>query len=130
MATAARLATAANLAEARKELGEAVGLKPFKDYVRRTYDKIDDEVLREFLRGKESNQLFGPPPRSEGKMAALGHKDSWYLDLMSMPKGDTVYKFIMTAQDVYTGYLYALPLRSTTPSGENGTAAVVQQNFT
>ena len=121
---ATKVATAANLAAARKELGEAVGLKPFKDYVRRTYGRIDDDVLREFLRDKESNQLFGPPPRSEGKMATLGHKDSWYLDLMSMPKGDPVYKYIMTAQDVYTGYLYALPLVSTTPSGPNGAAAV------
>ena len=30
-------ATAANLAEARRTLGDAVGIKPFKDYVRRTY---------------------------------------------------------------------------------------------
>ena len=105
-----RRATAANLAEARRTLGDAVGLKPFKDYVRRTYGEIDDGVLREFLRGGENTQLFSPPPRSEGMMATTGHKDSWYLDLIELRKGDPKYKFIMTAQNAYTGYLFALSL--------------------
>ena len=118
------MATAANLAAAREKLGDAVGLKPFKDYVRREYGEIDEVVLREFLRGGESAQVFGPPPRPEGKMATLGPKDGWYLDLLSMPKGDPDYKYIMTAQSAYSGFLYALPLKSTTPSGPGGTGAV------
>ena len=121
------MATAADLAEAREKLGDAVGLKPFKDYVRREYGEIDEVVLREFLRGGESAQVFGPPPRSDGKMATLGPKDSWYLDLLSMPKGDPYYKYIMTAQNAYSGFLYALPLKSTTPSGDEGTGAVFEE---
>ena len=120
------MATAANLAAAREKLGDAVGLKPFKDYVRREYGEIDEVVLREFLRGGESSQVFGPPPRSDGKMATLGAKDGWYLDLLSMPKGDPDYKYIMTAQNAYSGFLYALPLKSTTPSGDGGTGAVFE----
>ena len=77
-----KTATAANLEEAREKLGAAVGIKPFKDYVRRKYGEVDEAVLREFLRGNNASQIFGPPPRSEGKMAALGHKDSWYVDLI------------------------------------------------
>ena len=120
------MATAADLAEAREKLGDAVGLKPFKDYVRREYGEIDEVVLREFLRGGESAQVLGPPPRSDGKMATLGAKDSWYLDLLSLPKGDPYYKYIMTAQNAYSGFLYALPLKSTTPSGDEGTGAVFE----
>ena len=119
-----REATAADLAEARRTLGDAVGMKPFKDYVRRTYGEIDDAVLREFLRGNVNTQLFGPPPRSEGKMATTGHKDSWYLDLIELRKGDPRYKFIMTAQNAYTGWLFALPMPSTAAQGAEGSAAV------
>ena len=61
-----KMATAANLAAAREKLGDAVGLKPFKDYVRREYGEIDEVVLREFLRGGESSQVFGPPPALGG----------------------------------------------------------------
>ena len=116
--------TAEQLAQARRDLGSAVGLRPFKDYVRRTYGEIDDSSLRFFQRRDENTQLFGPPPRSEGKAVSLGPLDSWYVDLISLPKGDPVYKYIMTAQNAYTGYLYALPMKSTTPSGQNGSAAV------
>ena len=49
------------------------------------------------------------------------------MDLLSLPKGDPDYKLIMTVQNAYTGYLYAEPLVSTTPSGENGTAAVCER---
>ena len=122
-----KMATAANLAEAREKLGDAVGLKPFKDYVRREYGEIDEGVLREFMRRDESAQVFGPPPRSDGKMATLGAKDGWYLDLISLPKGDPDYKYIMTAQNAYSGFLYALPLKSTTPSGDEGTGAVFEK---
>ena len=59
-------------------------------------------------------------------MATLGPKDHWYLDLMSMPTGDKTYKHILTAQNVYSGYLYAAPLKSTTPSGPGGTAEVFE----
>ena len=122
-----KYATAANLAAARKKLGDAVGLKPFKDYVQQEYGEVDEGVLRELMRRDESAQVFGPPPRSEGKMATLGAKDSWYLDLISLPKGDPNYKYIMTAQNVYSGFLYALPLKSTTPSGGGGTGAVFER---
>ena len=122
-----KMATAANLAAAREKLGDAVGLKPFKDYVRREYGEIDEGVLREFMRRDESAQVFGPPPRSDGKMATLGAKDGWYLDLISLPKGDPDYKYIMTAQNAYSGFLYALPLKSTTPSGDEGTGAVFEE---
>ena len=60
-------------------------------------------------------------------MATLGPTDSWYLDLISMPKGDPNYKYIMTAQNAYSGFLYALPLKSTTPSGDGGTGAVFER---
>ena len=113
--------------EARKVLGSSVGLKRLKDYVKATYGEIDDDDMREFQRGNVNSQLFGPPPASEGKMATLGPKDSWYLDLMSMPRGDKTYKHIMTAQNVYSGFLYALPLKTTTPSGPDGSAAVFRQ---
>ena len=56
----------------------------FKDYVKRTYGEIDEDNIREFQRGQEGTQLFGPPPRSEGKAVALGHKDSWYVDLIEL----------------------------------------------
>ena len=48
------MATATNLEAAREKLGDAMGLKPFKDYVRREYGGIDEGVLREFLRRGES----------------------------------------------------------------------------
>ena len=34
------MATAADLAAAREKLGDAVGLKPFKDYVRQEYGEV------------------------------------------------------------------------------------------
>ena len=33
----------------------------------------------------------------------------------------------MTAQNAYSCFLYALPLKSTTPSGDGGTGAVFEQ---
>ena len=102
------MATYENLVEARRVLGDAPGLKALKDYVRTEYGEIADDDLREFQRGNVNSQLFGPPPASEGKMATLGPLDSWYLDLMSMPKGDKTYKHILTAQNVYSGYLLSL----------------------
>ena len=120
-------ATQEQLAQARRDIGDAVGLQPFKDYVRRTYGEVDEATLRAFLRKGEDTQLFGPPPLSEGKAVALSHKDSWYVDLISLPKGDPEYNHIITVQNAYTGYLYAEPLVSTTPSGENGTAAVFER---
>jgi hypothetical protein len=121
------MATVENLVEARRVLGDAVGLREFKDYVRAEYGEIADRHLREFQRKNVNSQLFGPPPASEGKMATLGPKDHWYLDLMSMPTGDKTYKHILTAQNVYSGYLYAAPLKSTTPSGPTGSAAVFEE---
>ena len=115
------------MAQARRDIGDAVGLQPFKDYVRRTYGEVDEATVRAFLRKGEDTQLIGPPPRSEGKAVALSHKDSWYVDLLSLPKGDPDYKLIMTVQNAYTGYLYAQPLVSTSPSGENGTAAIFER---
>ena len=117
------MATVENLVEARRVLGDAVGLKAFKDYVRAEYGEIADRHLREFQRKNVNSQLFGPPPASEGKMATTGHKDSWYVDLIELRKGDPAYRHIMTVQNAYTGFLYARPLKSTTPSGPNGTAA-------
>ena len=76
------MATYENLVEARRVLGDAVGLREFKDYVRAEYGEIADRHLREFQRRNVNSQLFGPPPASEGKMATLGPKDHWYLDLM------------------------------------------------
>ena len=57
-------------------------------------------------------------------MVALGPTDSWYMDLIELRKGDPVYKHILTAQNAYSGFLYAQPLKGTTPSGPTGTAAV------
>ena len=40
-----KIATAADLADAREKLGDAVGLKPFKDYVRREYGFVNSCVV-------------------------------------------------------------------------------------
>ena len=65
--------------------------------------------------------------RDGGKTATTGYNDSWFLDLIALekrtPKADP-YKYIMLAINVYTGYIFAKPLKSTGTAGPDGTAAV------
>ena len=121
------LATIEELQQARKELGGTIGVRPFKDYVQRKYGKVDESNVREVLRGEPISQVFGAPLKSEGKVATTGQTDDWQLDLMSLPKGDPEIKYIMIAQNVYTGYIFAYPLVNTTTTGEGGTAAVFER---
>ena len=44
-----------------------------------------------------------------------------------MPKGDPKYKHIITAQNVYTGYLFAAPMPGTAAQGPEGSAARFRQ---
>ena len=76
---APRAATAADLAAARRELGPAVGLRPFVDFVRREYGSVDDATAREFLRGSDAMQVFSAPPKAEGRAATTGRTDDWLL---------------------------------------------------
>ena len=122
-----RLATVEELQQARKELGGTIGVRPFKDYVQRKYGKVEESTVREFLRGEPISQVFGAPLKPEGKVATTGQTDDWQLDLMSLPEGDPEYKYIMIAQNVYTGYIFAYPLVNTTTTGEGGTAEVFQR---
>ena len=119
-----RKATAEDLQQARKELGPAVGQRAFIDYVKRQYGQVQESTARDFLRTQPINQVFAAPPKSEGRVVTTGRQDDWHLDLMSLPKGDPEYKYIMIAQNVYTGYIFARPLVDTTTTGEGGTAAV------
>ena len=119
-----RKATAEDLQQARKELGPAVGQRAFIDYVKRHYGQVQESTARDFLRTQPINQVFAAPPKSEGRVVTTGRLDDWHLDLMSLPKGDPEYKYIMIAQNVYTGYIFARPLVNTTTTGEGGTAAV------
>ena len=104
-----RNASIDDLQQARKELGPAVGQKAFKDYVQRRYGKVPDSVVRDFLRQEPINQVFAAPPKSEGRVVGTGRQDYWHLDLMSLPKGDPEFKYIMIAQNVYTGYILRTP---------------------
>ena len=122
-----RLATVAELQQARQELGPAVGQRAFIDYVRRHYGFVQDSAARDFLRGEAVNQVFAQPPKSEGRVVTTGRTDDWHLDLMTIPKGDPAYKHVMVAQNVYTGYIWAQPLASTATTGENGTAATFER---
>ena len=53
------MATIAEIVQARKDVGDAVGLQPFKDYVKRTYGAIDSD-------GK-----LPTPPRIRGRAGGL-----------------------------------------------------------
>ena len=85
--------------------------------MQRHYGTVTDARLREFLRGEEPLQVFAPPPRSEGKVATTGPKVDWHVDIMTIPKGDSAYKHILMAQNVYTGYIFVAPLASTAAAG-------------
>ena len=119
-----RVATADDLQQARKEVGPAVGQKAFQDYVVRNYGRVQDSTLRDFLRKEPINQVFAQQPKSEGRVVTTGRQNDWHLDLMALPKGDPEYKYIMIAQNVYTGYIFARPMVDTKTTGEGGTAAV------
>ena len=126
------------LQEARRALGP-VGVRPFRTYVRKTYGPLTEEQAREFLRmpvnqgsTAESRrmrnfaQVFAPAPESKGKIVAESPKSDWALDTIDLrgrTKETDRYRHIMIAQNTYTGYIFALPLASTSPGGPGGTAA-------
>ena len=122
-------ATPAQLAEARLALGPAIGVERFQEYVEERYGKVPRHVARAFLRSFDYNQMYSAPAdtRAGGKTATTGYIDSWFLDLIALekrtPKTDP-YKYIMLAINVYTGYIFAKPLKSTGTAGPEGTAAV------
>jgi hypothetical protein len=108
-----RFATVEDLVTARRSLGPVIGERGFAEYVRATYGKVSQEAVRDFIRGQEPAQVFAAPVAADGKQATTGKKDSWLLDLISLPQGDPTHKYIMIAQNVYTSYLLAEPLEST-----------------
>ena len=122
-------ATPAQLAEARLALGPAIGVERFQEYVEERYGKVPRHVARAFLRSFDYNQMYSAPAdtRAGGKTATTGYNDSWFLDLIALekrtPKADP-FKYIMLAINVYTGYIFAKPLKSTGTAGPEGTAAV------
>jgi hypothetical protein len=108
-----RFATAEDLVAARRSLGPVIGERGFTEYVRATHGQVSQEVVRDFIRGQEPAQVFAAPAAADGKQATTGKKDSWLVDLISLPQGDPIHKYIMIAQNVYTSYLLAEPLEST-----------------
>ena len=136
------------LVEARRLLGP-VGVRPFRTYVQRTYGPLTEEMAREFLRMpvrrgaaagdaitaqdtrmQSMAQVFAPAPASKGRVVATSPKSDWAvdtIDLRGRTKKTDRYRHILIAQNTYTGYIFALPLASTSPNAPGGTAATFQR---
>ena len=100
---------------------------------KKKYGPLSEEEARLFLRtpgGEQAKlidmaQVFAPAPASKGKIVSSGPTTEWALDTIDLrgrTKDSDKYRRILIAQNTYTGYIFALPLASTSPSHPEGTA--------
>jgi len=107
-------------------------VEEFKRVVQERYGTVPDHVARELLRRSDFKQLFalGADAREEGKVATTGPKDHWMVDIVSLknrtPTNDPN-KYLMLAQNVYSGYLLAEPMSVPRATGPDGTAALFRK---
>ena len=76
------------------------------------------DIRELFTRHIGVKQIFAPPPRLKGHIYSPGKDVRWMADIIvntHMPStvGDTTYRAILVAQDVFTRYAFAEPMEGT-----------------
>ena len=73
--------------------------------------------LRDLVAESGARQVFQPPPRYEGKIAATRLDDRWAADLLSFEsspakRAKATFRHVLVVQDIFSRYLWAEPLSS------------------
>ena len=113
--------------ETTRSLLGPVGIRAMWEYLKASIGRITENEVREFMRKKPIPQVFGPRPKSDGKIFAAGPLTDWALDsidLRGRTKLGAAFRYILIAQNTFTGYIFMEPMRSTNSSGPGGTAAL------
>jgi hypothetical protein len=96
------------------------GAAKLRDAARRQGRQITLKEAQDFLRGQSTAQVFGPPPRSDGKVTSPQLNDRWQCDLMDFktrtPEKNKVLRAALLCVDVFSRFAYAEPLQGKTAS--------------
>ena len=97
------------------------------EYLKANDGRVTEKTVREYMRKQPVPQVFAPRPQSDGKIFAAGPLTDWALDSIDL-RGRTQawcgLRYILIAQNTFTGYIFMEPMRSTKSSGPGGTAAL------
>ena len=100
------------------------------EYLKANIGRITENEVREFMRKKPIPQAFAPRPKSDGKIFAAGPLTDWALDsidLRGRTKLGAAFRYILIAQNTFTGYIFMAPMKSNSNRGPHGTAALFEK---
>jgi hypothetical protein len=90
------------------------GAAKLRDAARRQGREISLKEAQEFVRGQSTAQVFGPPPKSDGKVTSPQLNDRWQCDLMDFktrtPEKNKGFRAALLCVDVFSRFAYAEPL--------------------
>jgi hypothetical protein len=85
---------------------------------RRQGREITLKEAQQFVRGQSTAQVFGPAPRSDGKVTSPQLNDRWQADLIDFktrtPEKNKGFRAALLCVDVFSRFAYAEPLQCKT----------------
>ena len=97
------------------------GAAKLRDAARRRGLEVSLKDAQDFVRGQSTAQLFGPPPKSGGKVTSPQLNERWQADLMDFkaqaPEKNKGFRAALLCVDIFSRFAYAEPLEGKT-SGE------------
>ena len=94
------------------------GAAKLRDAARRQGREISLKQAQEFVRGQAAAQVFGPPPKSGGKVTSPELNDRWQADLLDFktrsPEKNKGFRAALLCVDIFSRQAYAEPLEGKT----------------
>jgi hypothetical protein len=90
------------------------GAAKLRDAARRQGREISLKEAQDFVRGQSTAQVFGPAPKSDGKVTSPQLNDRWQCDIMDFktrtPEKNKGFRAALLRVDVFSRFAYAEPL--------------------
>jgi hypothetical protein len=90
------------------------GAAKLRDAARRQGREVSLKEAQQFVRGQSTAQVFGPAPRSDGKVTSPQLNDRWQCDLIDFktrtPENNKGFRAALLCEDVFSRFAYAEPL--------------------
>lgn len=94
------------------------GAAKLRDAARRQGLEVSLKQAQDFVRGQSTAQVFGPAPKSDGKVASPQLNDRWQADLMDFktrtPEKNKGFRAALLCVDIFSRFAYAEPLEGKT----------------
>jgi len=94
------------------------GAAKLRDAARRQGKEVTLKQAQDFVRGQSTAQVFGPPPRSQGKVTSPELNDRWQCDLMDFktrsPEKNRGFRAALLCVDVFSRQALAEPVTTKT----------------